>query len=436
MTAPTATRLLFWTWLPTAFGSSMLVAEIPVVYAAVARSADGAQALAALGIGVSILVIVNTPALAMAPLVVTAHDAAAAQLRRYALLVGFLGAGLLFALGAIPPFDALPRAALGLDEGLAGAVGGALVGLAPNSVAVALRRQLHGRLIRAGRTRSITVATVIRIAGTALAVWSGVTVFPSRGALIGGLALSVGAFIEATILTVAASRLPAEGAGAADWTFGRLAGQHAALSAARLLNMAPPAVTTIGIAHSTQSTASLVVWPALYELSALFASPTSDWDSVVATALRRSGDGRLVRRLTAALSAGFVGLFAAVLLTGAGSWYLRDLIAVPPDAAALGLHWAPLLLPVPAAWLLRGHFRGSIMAAGQTRWLIWASAVHLAALAALVALFSTTALPGVAAAGLAILGGLGADIAISRIGARTAANPGDPACSATGTAST
>jgi hypothetical protein len=66
-----STRTLFRLWLPTVFGASMLVAEIPLVAASAARSAVGGQALAAIGIGVAILVVINTPALAITPLVAT-----------------------------------------------------------------------------------------------------------------------------------------------------------------------------------------------------------------------------------------------------------------------------------------------------------------------------------------------------------------------------
>jgi hypothetical protein len=89
------------TWLPTAFGASVLVAEIPVVYAAAARSTDPPRALAALGISVAVLVVVNTPALALAPLF--AFEAERRGLRRYALAVGTAGALVLLLLGAVPP---------------------------------------------------------------------------------------------------------------------------------------------------------------------------------------------------------------------------------------------------------------------------------------------------------------------------------------------
>jgi hypothetical protein len=97
-----AEAVLFRFWLPTVFGASMMVVEIPLVAAAAARSHDGGQALAAVGIGMSILVVVNSPALALAGLVATQWDGRTPeQLRRYTLTVGCLGTILLLAL-AVP----------------------------------------------------------------------------------------------------------------------------------------------------------------------------------------------------------------------------------------------------------------------------------------------------------------------------------------------
>lgn len=397
-------RRLFWTWLPTAFGSSMLVLEIPLVFASVARSADGGRALAALGICLAILMVVNTPALALAPLVVTTP---VRRVRGYAVVVGLLGSLVLLGLGVAPVAGAL----LGLDADLTAAVQAGLLGLVPNSAAVAIRRYLHGRLIDAGRTRPITTATVLRIVGSGALAWAAVTAFPAHGALVGGLALSAGAFTEAALLAVAVRGLPVlpDRAGVA------LVRRHGQLSTSWLLNMSPALVTTVGIAHAAGPAVSLVVWPVLYELAKLFASPTADWESVTATTLRRDpGDGA-PGRLTGWLAAGFVAAFGTVQLTSLDELYLRALIAVPPEPAALGLQWAPLLLPVPALWLLRGYLRGVAMATLRTRSLAWAGAVHLAVLVAAVAGLGATSLPGVGVGTLAVLAGLFTDIAVTAV---------------------
>jgi hypothetical protein len=169
---------LLRTWLPTAFGASVLVAEIPVVYAAAARSTDGARALAALGICLAVLVVVNTPALALAPLV--AVEAERRGLRRYALAVGAVGALVLLLLGAVPPAADVVRIVFGLDAELLRHVRDGLVALAPNAIGVALRRDLHGRFVHAGRTGPIVAATAVRIVGT------GARSSPSRSGRSGG----------------------------------------------------------------------------------------------------------------------------------------------------------------------------------------------------------------------------------------------------------
>jgi hypothetical protein len=58
--------------------------------------------LAAIGFGVSILVVVNAPALAIAGLAVESDRRSPEQLRRYTLLVGLAGTVVLLAL-AVPP---------------------------------------------------------------------------------------------------------------------------------------------------------------------------------------------------------------------------------------------------------------------------------------------------------------------------------------------
>lgn len=92
----------------------MLVVEIPVVAAAAARSTDGGSALAAVGIGMAILVVVNTPALALTPLVTTEMERRGGRrLWRYTLAVGLSATGVLLLL-ALPPGSAAVRWTFGL----------------------------------------------------------------------------------------------------------------------------------------------------------------------------------------------------------------------------------------------------------------------------------------------------------------------------------
>jgi hypothetical protein len=148
----------------------------------------------------------------------------------------------------------------------------------------------------------------------------------------------------------------------------------------------------------------------------LFASPTGDWESVTATALRADRGDPAARRLTLLLMAGYTVVFATILSTGLAGGYLSALLAVPAGPAELGLQAAPLLLPVPMLWILRAYLRGSLMARHHTRRLAVAAAAHLGGLIGVAAAMSRTPLPGVVAACLTLLGGLLIELAVLTIG--------------------
>jgi len=401
----TTVARLFRLWLPTVFGASMLVVEIPVVAAAAARSTDGGRALAAIGVGMSLLVVVNTPALAITPLIAIERGRrSVGQLRRYTAVVGVLGT-LILAILAVPPGSAAVRALFGLDQATAGAVSAFLAGLAPNSLGVAIRRYQHGRLVHARRTGPIVWATLVRLAVAGVAAWFGTAALPDDGPLVAGAALSAGAFLEAAVLHVfrTGAHKPTEPT-AGGWA--ALIVHHGHLSAGRLLVMIPPVITIIGVAHAAEAADSLIVWPVLVQLVALFTSPTTDWESVAAAALRDDPRNRAPWRLTAGLAAALTGLLAVALATGPADAFVRNLLAVPSAAADLGLGWAWTLIPLPCLWITRAYLRGAVMAADASSWLSAASAAHAVALIGTFVTVARMAVPGVACAGIALVTGV------------------------------
>jgi hypothetical protein len=401
-------RRLFLRWLPTALGTAMLVAELPLVSISASRSTEPGAALATLGIGMSVLVVVNAPALALAGLTVVATDAGDTRLGRHALLVGLTGCAVLLVL-ATPPALAGLRTLLGIDHPLAAEVRGCLLSLAPNPLGVALRRRLHGRLIRAHHTRPIAWATLVRIAASAGLAWLAVAMLPEHGATAAGLALSAGAFTEALLLTPVVRRLPR-----ATGTATGVGRRHAQLTAPWLLNNLPALITTVGIAHAAQPADSLIVWPVTYNLATLFSSPLADWDTITAA----EPDRGAVRAVTWWLTAAFAALFTVVILSDVDTWFVTGLTAVPAEPAALGLTWLPLLLPMPMLWVLRGTLRGIVMTGTRRSALVLASTGHLLVLTTTVTALGQTTLPGVAVGALAVLAGLVTELLTLAAGGR------------------
>ena len=404
-------------WLPTAFGSSLLAWEIPLVVAIVARMAGGPVAMAAFGAGLSVLVIVNSPALALAPLVVSelrVHGTTA--LFRRALVTGGLGSAALAGLAALPIVSTIFPALLGLPPDLRDAFRLCLLSFATAPLAVAVRRYLHGRLIAADTTRPIATATAVRIVLTVAAglllLWSG-----SPAAAVGGLALSCGAWAEAAALALAARRLDAPPRSGEPGP--PILAQHLRITSSVLLNVGPSLVTTVVIARSADATASLIVWPAIYGLMSLGTIPLSDLDSVGAAFQRRGGRRTVLTRFTLVLGGTILALFLLLALTPLARLYVVDFSDVPPGPAGLGLRWMAVLALAPPLWAIRGRLRAVTIAEANTRTLPRAAAVHLVALLIIGALAPFSPLPGVACASLAIVAALIAEIlALARLGAR------------------
>jgi hypothetical protein len=406
-------RGLLALWLPTGLGATALMAEIPVVIAATARSADGGRALAAVGISLSIIVLINSPALALTELVVTTHERQRPVLPAYALGVGLASAALIGALALAPAGQGLVGAVFSLDEQTLAQVRLALLGLCPASLAVASRRYLHGHLIVSGHTRPITIASLVRIACSGVVAWGLLALVPQAGALSAGCALTVGAYAETAVLLWSVRAWPR----LVPPTVADLRGigvQHAHLSGTRLLNTLPGLVTMVGIAHAAGARDSLVVWPVLSGLLALFIGPLGDLDAIIASRLRSDPADRQPRRFTWWLAAPFVAGFVLVVATPLVDGYIRGFSGVAGAPADLGVGWAPLLIGVPALVLVRAYLRGAIMATGHVSPLSLGVAVHAVALTATMAALPFTALPGVACAALATGAGLLAEVAVLR----------------------
>src|SRR5690606_33475744 len=103
------------------------------------------------------------------------------------------GATALLGLVLLPPvFDALMRDLIGLPDDVARLARGALLLLLPWPAAIGYRRFYQGMLIRAGRTRTVAIGTVLRLAAmatTSLALYAFAAL---PGALVAAAALSAG----------------------------------------------------------------------------------------------------------------------------------------------------------------------------------------------------------------------------------------------------
>jgi hypothetical protein len=109
-------------------------------------------------------------------------------------------------------------------------------------------------------------------------------------------------------------------------------------------------------------------------------------------------------------------LFALGIAGGLADVFVRRLLAVPASAADLGMRWIWVLLPLPAIWMARSYFRGGVMANDATAWISYAGLAHATVLVGVLAGLTSTTLPGVACAAIALTAGVLTEAALTLVG--------------------
>ncbi len=196
-------RLVLRLWLPLALTWLMMSLEGPIAIAFISRLSEPTSNLAAFSIALSIAFFVESPIM----MLLSAGAALVTDRRRYEQLFRF-AAGLngflslmMFVLGLPPVFARLNGVLWGLSPALGELVRGAIWLLVPWPAAIGFRRLWQGVLIRAGRSRQISFATVVRLAAMSGAGLLGSLWAKQGGTLpgvwVGAVALSAGVVAEA-----------------------------------------------------------------------------------------------------------------------------------------------------------------------------------------------------------------------------------------------
>lgn len=189
---------IFWFWSPLALTWLFMAVEGPFLAALIARLGDPVVNLAAFGVAFAFALVTEAPVIMLmsASTALCRGAESYRRLRLFTLLIS-LGVTLLLALLLLPPvFELICLRLIGLPARIAEPTWQALCWLLPWPGAIGLRRFYQGVLIADGRTRRVTVGTLLRLTTMALVglLVARFTLLP--GAAVGGLALSGGVVAE------------------------------------------------------------------------------------------------------------------------------------------------------------------------------------------------------------------------------------------------
>lgn len=359
-------------WFPLFASWLLMMAEGPLISAAVNRQPDEVVMLASLGIVISLSVLVESPVInVLATATALVHDRGSyLQVRRFTLHTMIVLTGASSLLAFTPLFDLVVVDAMAVPAEVVRWVRPGLRMMVPWSAAIGWRRFLQGVMIHFGRTRQVAWGTAIRMT-TVVASISGMLLWGGLpGVYLGAVTYMSGVMAEAVYVTIAArpvvrSLKPAAGDGAPS-SYGDVLSYHLPLAGTAFLTLFMQPMVSFALARLDHPTLSLAAWPVIiYLLLLMRASALSLPEAVIALG-KGEENQRALRRFSLSLAAASLAAMVALVATPAAGFYLEVLQSATPEVTALCRQGFLLFLPLPALATLVAWLRGLLMGRRRT----------------------------------------------------------------------
>jgi hypothetical protein len=273
-------RAIALLYLPLAASWALMLAEAPLVNAFLARGPDPEVALAAFGVAIGIILVVEAPTLMMLELSIALSKSMAA-FRRIRLFCLFLAVGIT-TLSVILFYTPLSRVLLcelmGIPPQIAEATVPALRVFVWRALPIAWRRIYQGLLVIDGRTRIISVTTTVRLVVLSTAMIVGQTFHLLPGATLAAATMVLAVVVEAGLTHWAArstmsSRLSSDTAQPAPFAARYLWSFYPPLAITEVLRQVIRPLISAGIAGAPLADLSLAAFPVAFSLASLFWVP-------------------------------------------------------------------------------------------------------------------------------------------------------------------
>ncbi|GIK38938.1 MAG: hypothetical protein DPW09_39445 [Anaerolineae bacterium] len=437
-------------YLPLAASGLLMTLQQPVVTAAIARMADAETALAAYGVALNIVVLVESPVQMLLP---TANAVGQDQLsyrllRRFTLFIGLALSGLLLLMASSPLGVLTVSGLIQAPAKVTQQVLPTLLVMALWPLLVGWRRFYQGWLIQSGQPQVIGYATACRLLTLTVVVILAVNGSNWPGALVSSLALIAGAGAEAAVVTarvwlllkagwpnnrpelelvptkakVDAISLVTPSGGSGDerqppaprfGSVAALARFYLPLAATSVLTVVTWPLLTAGISRAAEPTPSLAAWPVALSLLWLLTTPLQMLQQVAITLAQEARSFQRVIRF--GLAIGLLGslVLATFAFTPLVNLFLQYVVAAPTEVAPLVIFAARILVPLPLVVAAQSLLQGLLIRRGTTGDVRLAMLVNLVVLSLLLlGGLADGRLAGAILAPIAMLGGLLAETAV------------------------
>ena len=386
-------RSIFLLWAPLAGMWLVMGVEQPLISAIIARLPDAKVNLAAFGVTFALALIVEGPVVQL----LSAGTALSDNRENYSkmlTLTHILAASMTvihLILALTPLYRGLLGGILEVPDQVIPFSRWSFIAMVPWAAVIAYRRLWQGVLIRYGKTREISVTMAARLASMAAVLFIGLKTEFVSGALLGGLALSVGVIVGMVLTWIFVRPILREKvhpAGEENEIMGwpRVLKFYYPLALTSTITFFINPVITAGLGHAPLPLESLAAWPVINSFLALFQTVGFSFQEVIVARFRSRHQYRLLKNSSRMLAAGLFALFLIFAVTPLNRIWYTGVSHLPKDLLELTKLPTILLIPFPAFLCFVSWFRGVFVTMKDTAYITQAVIIRSGVLALVILL--------------------------------------------------
>jgi progressive ankylosis protein len=411
-------RTIFLFWVPLALSWFLMTFEHPWVQGVIARLPDAQLQLAAFGLIISLMVLIETPIIMM-----LGTGAALGRNRqhyrllwRYLMAVNALVTVVALAMGFTPLLDWYLGVVVGVEQRITDAVRPGIQIMALWPAFIGYRRFHQGIMIRNDHTRPIGYGTLVRLAssaGTAILLgW--LTGMP--GAAIGATAMLVSATVE-MVYVIVASRVDVRDVlatelkrGEAPLTYRGAFKFHFPLALTSIFTLLVRPVIERGLASTPDPEATLAAWAVVFSVLLIARSGAMAWQEGVIALSERPDSVAALRRFSWTVGGTLTGLLALLTFTPLIDVYLGAALNIPENIQPLVVLGSQIGVLIPILTMFQSYYRGRLMHADRTGPIYSAMFLNFAGTSVFMLVSVWLGMAGIVAAVLSLLVGYLAEL--------------------------
>ncbi|MCC6905253.1 MAG: hypothetical protein IT326_05365 [Anaerolineae bacterium] len=391
---PLTSARVLRTWWPLAASWGMMALESPAVSATIARLPHPEITLAAYG-GV-IWPVVNMIAAAIIMMLGASTSLnrdweSFLRFRRFMIRLSLLLTLAHVLIIATPLYYVVVRGILGVPQEIVepGRIG--LLIMTPWTWSLAFRRFHQGILIRFGRTRAVTIGTLIRLATILAGLAAGSLIGDLPGVIVGPTAVTIGVVVEALYSYFAArpvirNELRNSPVHPQTLDFRAILKFYIPLALTGLIMLMVDPIASAGLSRMPDPIQSLAVWPVAGGVLFLLRSPGLAWNEVVISLMDAPGSLKVLRRLMITITLSVTAAFLLILVTPLAHLWLAYVTALPTGLVPLAKTALWLAFILPGLTVVLHWFQGIIVHSQRTRGVTEAVTISLVTYAGLLVL--------------------------------------------------